>query len=115
MNSPLQILFRQACDLTGKNTVWFFLRRMSAKHNHTVRKAVDAMLAARSIKPATSLWGFLVVITQKKDYSTRFFVDYRALNKRMKAEKFILPKTEEVVDDKDGLKVFSKLDMFASY
>lgn len=88
---------------------------MPTKHNGIARKEVDAILAARIIKPASSLWVFPVVIAKKKDGSPRFCVDYRALNERMKAYKFPLPKIEKVIDDMAGSKIFSKLDMLAGY
>lgn len=73
------------------------------------------MLAACVITPAISLRTFLVVIAKKKDRSFSFCVDYWTLSKRIKADKFPLPKIEEVLDDMAGSKIFSKLVMFVGY
>lgn len=42
-------------------------------------------------------------------------MDYWALNRRMKADKFPLPKIEKVLEELAGSKIFSKVDMFAGY
>lgn len=44
-----------------------------------------------------------------------FFVGYQALNKRIKADRFTLPKIEEVIGDMAGSKIFSKPDIFSGY
>lgn len=88
---------------------------MLAKDNDTVRKEIDSIPAVLIIKPATSPWGYPVVSTKKNNVTSRCFLGYRALKKKMKADKFRLPKIEEVIDDMAGTKAFSKLDMFFGY
>lgn len=56
-----------------------------------------------------------MVIASKKDSKPRFCVDYRTLNGRMKADKWPLPRMEEIFDDLEGSKVFTTLDLFSSY
>lgn len=73
------------------------------------------MLAASITRPTTSPLAFPVIIDRVEDGSPRIFVKYQALNKRMKADKFLLLKIEEVIDDMARSKVFSKLDIFAGY
>lgn len=51
---------------------------------------------------------------EMRRFST-FRVDYRALNKRMKEDKFPIPSAKEVIKDMAGGEVFAKLDMFATY
>lgn len=88
---------------------------MPAKHNEIIRREVDAMLTAQIIKIESSPWGFPVVIAKKKHGGPRFCVDYRALIKRMKANKYSLTKIKEVIDNMVGSKFFSMLDIFAGY
>ena len=52
---------------------------------------------------------------KKKDGKSRFCVDYRTLNRRMKADRWALAKTEEIFDDLEGSKVFSTFDLFSGY
>lgn len=44
-----------------------------------------------------------------------FLLDHRALNIRMKADKFPTPKVEKVIENMVGANSFSKLDMFAGF
>ena len=73
------------------------------------------MLEAGIITPAVSAWCFPVVIASKKDGRPRFCVDYRALNKVMKADRWPLPKIEEMFDDLQGSKLFASLELFTGY
>lgn len=88
---------------------------MSVKHDDIGRREVESMLKAKIIKLACSVWAFPVVIAWMKDGQTRFSIYYWSLNKRMNADKFPIPKIEEVLDYMVGATVFSKLDMFAGY
>lgn len=67
---------------------------MSPNHNINVKEEIENMLRAGVIKPISSVWSFLVVIATKKDGKTRFCVDYRTLNQRMKADRWPLPNTK---------------------
>lgn len=49
------------------------------------------------------------------DGSPRYFLDYRALNNRMRAKKFPFRKSKEVTNNMAGSKTFSQLYMFAGY
>lgn len=55
------------------------------------------------------------MIASKKDGKPRFFVDYRSLNRVMKADRWPLPKIEELFDDLQGSAVFTALDLFSGY
>lgn len=54
-------------------------------------------------------------IPPRYDGKPRFCVNYRALNKRMMADRFPVPTIEKALDNMAGSLVFTKLDMFAGY
>lgn len=57
------------------------------------------MLDGGIIRPSQSLWGFAVVITKKMDGDHRLFVDFRPLNRLMKAEKRPIQNIEELIGE----------------
>ena len=67
------------------------------------------MLEAGIITPSISAWSVPVVIVEK-DGNPRFCVYYRTLNQRMKADRWPLPKIEEIFDDLEGSAYFTSLD-----
>lgn len=80
-----------------------------------VKEEIDKMLEAGIITSAISAWSFPVAIATKKDGKPRFCVDYRVLNQKMKADRWPIPKIQEIFDDLHGANIFSTLDLFSGY
>lgn len=88
---------------------------MPPKCKRIIKTNIFMMLKAQLIWPATYLWRIPVVMAHNPDGTLKFCLDYRELNKHMKAEKLPLPKIEEVIDNLSSPGIFSKLDMFSEY
>ena len=73
------------------------------------------MLSAGIITPVESSWTSPAVIATKKDGSLRFCVDHRKLNSVMHADRWLLPRVGEILDDKRGSSVFTAIDLFQGY
>ena len=84
-------------------------------HKEIMHKEVDRMLEARIITPAESSWTSPVVIATNKDGSPRFCVDYRKLNSVIHADRWSLPRVDEILDDMKGSSVFTTIDLFQGY
>lgn len=54
-------------------------------------------------------------IAQGKERRPSFCEDYRILNQRMKADRWPLPKIEEIFSELSGRKIFTALSLFAGY
>ena len=63
-------------------------RRLSPKHNTIVWEEFQKMLKAGIVIPASSEWSSPVVISTKKDGWPRFCVDYRVINRFMRADRW---------------------------
>ncbi|XP_020080886.1 uncharacterized protein LOC109704553, partial [Ananas comosus] len=80
-----------------------------------VREFPDDLLDKEFIRPSVSLWGAQVLFVRKKDGSFRLCVDYRELNKVTVKNKYPLPRIDDLFDQLQGSRVYSKIDLQSSY
>lgn len=70
-------------------------------------------MKAKVIKSANSPCGFPLVSVRKKHGSPRLWVDYGALNKKRKADKYPIMNIGKVLNGLEEVTVFSEMHMFA--
>ena len=85
--------------------------RMLAKDLEEIKKEIKELLDKGYIRPSSSPWGSLVLLVEKKDGSLRMVVDYRGLNEVTIKNKYPLPMINDLFDQLQGAKVFSKIDL----
>ena len=73
------------------------------------------MLDKGFIRPSSSPWGAPVLFVKKKDRTMRMCIDYRELNKVTIKNKYPLPRIDNIFDQLQGVKVFSKIDLRSGY
>ena len=73
------------------------------------------MLSKGLIRPSASPWGSPIIFVDKRDGTTRLCVDYRKLNDVTIKNKYPLPKIEDLFDQMNGARVFSKIDLRTGY
>ena len=89
--------------------------RMLANDLEEIKKKIKGLLEKGYIRPSSSPWGALVLLVEKKDGSLRMVVDYRALNEVTIKNKYPLPMINDLFDQLQGAKVFSKIDLRSGY
>nr|GFA97588.1 putative reverse transcriptase domain-containing protein [Tanacetum cinerariifolium] len=67
------------------------------------------------IRPSSSPWGAPVLFVKKKDGSFRMCIDYRELNKLTVKNRYPLSRIDELFDQLQGSRVFSKIDLRSGY
>ena len=90
-------------------------RRMSLNKREIVQKEVQSMLQNGIIEPSINPWSSPIVLATKKDHSTRFCVDYRALNEITRKDSYPLPNIQDCFDALGGTSWFSSIDLQSGY
>ncbi|GJT38203.1 putative reverse transcriptase domain-containing protein [Tanacetum coccineum] len=67
------------------------------------------------IRPSSSPCGAPVLFVKKKDGSFRMCIDYRELNKLTVKNRYPLPRIDDLFDQLQGSKVYSKFDLRSGY
>ncbi|GKB13428.1 retrotransposon protein, putative, ty3-gypsy subclass [Tanacetum coccineum] len=67
------------------------------------------------IRPSSSPWGAPILFVKKKDGSFHICIDYRELNKLIVKNRYPLPKIDDLFDQLQGSRYFSKIDLQSGY
>ncbi|GJY99887.1 putative reverse transcriptase domain-containing protein [Tanacetum coccineum] len=67
------------------------------------------------IRPSSSPWGAPVLFVKKKDGSFWMCIDYRELNKLTVKNRYPLPRIDDLFDQLQGSRVYSKIDLRSGY
>ena len=90
-------------------------RRVPFAKQDEVATMLEQMHRRGVIEPSQSPWSSPVVLVKKKDGSLRFCVDYRQLNDVTRKDSYPLPRIDDTLDQLEGTKVFSTLDLKSGY
>nr|GEY74411.1 putative reverse transcriptase domain-containing protein [Tanacetum cinerariifolium] len=67
------------------------------------------------IRPSSSTWGDAILFVKKKDGSFRMCIDFHKLNKLTIKNQCPLPRINELFDQLQGSRVYSKIDLRSGY
>ena len=88
---------------------------MPTKYLEEIKTRIKELLEKGYIRPSSSPWGAPVLLVEKKDGSLRMVVYYRALNEVTIKNKYPLPMINDLFDQLQGAKVFSKINLRSGY
>ena len=89
--------------------------RMAPAELRELKAWLEELLIKGFIRPSISPWGAPVRLVKKKDGSLRLCIDYRKLNRVTIRNQYPLPKIDELFDQLQGSRVYSKIDLRLGY
>ena len=89
--------------------------RMSVEELVELKKQLKELLDKEYIQPSASPWGSPVLFVKKKDRSMRMCIDYRSLNAVTIKNKYPLPRIDDLLDELQKAKFFSKINLRFGY
>ena len=90
-------------------------RRLTHSEQEMEKKHIKQMMENGIIRKSKSPWASPIVMVTKPDGSIRFCVDYRALNKITKPDRYPLPRIDETIDKLRNMKYLSTLDLASGF
>ena len=89
--------------------------RMAPTELRELKTQFQELLEKGYIRPSISPWGTPVLFVKKKDGTLRLCIDYRQLNRVTIKNKYPLPRVDDLFDQLQGARVFSKIDLRSRY
>ncbi|GJZ70667.1 putative nucleotidyltransferase, ribonuclease H [Tanacetum coccineum] len=80
-----------------------------------LKEQLQELLDRGFIRPSVSPWGALVLFMKKKDGSMRLCIDYKELNRVTIQNLYPSPRIDDLFDQLQGAKCFSKIDLRSGY
>ena len=80
-----------------------------------LKAKLEELLSKGFIRPSISPWGAPVLFVKKKDGSLQLCIDYRKLNRVTILNQYPLPRIDELFDQLQGSRVYSKIDLRSGY
>lgn len=91
------------------------LYRMSPTKKEALKKELERLLEEDVIEECESPWAANVVLVTKKDGGTRLCIDYRKLNAVTEADRYPLPRIEDILHAAKTSEHMTTLDLRAGY
>lgn len=113
--------YKQELRLKDDNPVFIKNYRIPHAHKPIVDKEVEKLLKNDLIEPSFSEYNSPVLLVPKKslpgssEKRWRLVIDYRQINKKLVADKFPLPRIDEILDQLGRAKYFSCLDLVSGF
>ena len=101
--------------LPGTDPISVAPYRMAPTELRELKTQLQELIEKGYIRPSISPWGAPVLFVKKKDGTLRLCIDYRQLNRVTIKNKYPLPRVDDLFDQLQGARVFSKIDLRSGY
>ena len=104
-------VIKTKADLPHKDKV----RRTPHKWKEDISQQIGEMLDNDIIRPSSSPYSSNILLTNKKDGTKRFCIDFRSLNKNTIKDTYPLPNVEDMIDSFRDCGFFTQVDLASGY
>ena len=88
---------------------------MPAKMKEDLQEYVEDMLKRGVIERSKSSYASNAFLVEKKSGKRRVVTDYQKLNAKVKADRYPLPRIDQIVQEFTNVEYFSKIDLTDGY
>ena len=89
--------------------------RLSSTEMEELKRQIEVLFEQSWIRPSSSPFGMPILFVLRKGGQWCMCIDYRALNKIIVKNMYLLLKVEELMDRLHGARCFTKLDLYSRY
>lgn len=113
--------YTQKLRLKDNSPVYIKNYRIPYSQKEEISKQVDNLIKDDIVEPSTSEYNSPILLVPKKalpgktEKRWRLVVDYRQVNKKLIADKFPLPRIDDILDQLGRAKYFSCLDLMSGF
>jgi Reverse transcriptase (RNA-dependent DNA polymerase)/RNase H-like domain found in reverse transcriptase len=107
--------YKQKITLTDDVPTYIKNYRLPQAHKEQINNEVKKLLENNIVENSVSPYNSPLLLVPKKGGEDRVVVDFRQVNKKLVADKFPLPRMDEILDELGRAKYFSVLDLKAGF
>lgn len=108
--------YKQKLRIKDDTPVFIKNYRLPYSQREEVKKQVNKLLTDGLIEPSQSSYNSPIILVPKKGNGKwRMCIDYRLVNKKLIADRYPLPRIEDILDNLGRTKYFSVLDLFSGF
>lgn len=111
--------YEQKINLSDPSPVYIKNYRTPESQRIEIDRQIEKMMSDEIIEPSVSPYNSPILLVPKKsttgDQKWRLVVDFRQLNKKIIADKFPLPRIDDILDQLGRARYFSTLDLMSGF
>lgn len=111
--------YEQKINLSDPSPVYIKNYRTPESQRIEIDRQIEKMMSDEIIEPSVSPYNSPILLVPKKsatgDPKWRLVVDFRQLNKKIVADKFPLPRIDDILDQLGRARYFSTLDLMSGF
>lgn len=111
--------YTQKLNVENQEPVYIKNYRLPHSHKEEIDNQINKLIRNEAIEPSQSNYNSPIILVPKKSQDGnkkyRLCIDYRRVNKKLIADKYPLPRIDEILDGLGAAKYFSVIDLLSGF